>query len=210
MAQPTLPLCLLGLFLTGCYAQVTQPPSEFVSPGGTVQLPCTLEGSYTVSANRVVWIQQKPGSVPRYLLYFFTESNKGMGSGVPSRFAGSRSGSNKIGYLTITGAQAEDDAIYYCVTWTGSACTALPSYGEVRQKPSHSTAALRRLVAEKLRQPSSVAGSPGNTVRSPAPQRAKSAPHGKDGTQTGLSTRPSGPLRNVRGSPTEHGHITAQ
>ncbi|XP_043385567.1 immunoglobulin lambda-1 light chain isoform X12 [Chelonia mydas] len=121
MAQPTLPLCLLGLFLTGCYAQVTQPPSEFVSPGGTVQLPCTLEGSYTVSANRVIWIQQKPGSVPRYLLYFFTESNKGMGSGVPSRFAGSRSGSNKIGYLTITGAQAEDDAIYYCVTWTGSA-----------------------------------------------------------------------------------------
>uniref|UniRef100_A0A8C4WQV2 Ig-like domain-containing protein n=1 Tax=Gopherus evgoodei TaxID=1825980 RepID=A0A8C4WQV2_9SAUR len=104
----------------GCYAQVTQPPSELVSPGGNVQLPCTLEGSYTVSANRVVWIQQRPNSVPRYLLYFFTESNKGMGSGVPSRFAGSRSGSDKIGYLTITGAQAEDDAVYYCVTWTGT------------------------------------------------------------------------------------------
>ncbi|CAM4672384.1 unnamed protein product, partial [Caretta caretta] len=162
MAQPTLPLCLLGLFLTGCYAQVTQPPSEFVSPGGTVQLPCTLEGSYTVSANRVVWIQQKPGSVPRYLLYFFTESNKGMGSGVPSRFAGSRSGSNKIGYLTITGAQAEDDAIYYCVTWTGSACTALPSYGEVRQKPSHSTAAPRQGYTCSEHQPASYTGGVGS------------------------------------------------
>ncbi|XP_043353668.1 immunoglobulin lambda-1 light chain-like isoform X8 [Dermochelys coriacea] len=121
MAQPTLPLCLLGLFLTGCYAQLTQPPSEFVSSGGNIQLPCTLEGSYTVSANRVVWIQQKPRSVPRYLLYFFTESKKGTGLGVPSRFAGSCSGSDKIGYLTITGVQAEDDTIYYCVTWTGSA-----------------------------------------------------------------------------------------
>ncbi|CAM5106892.1 unnamed protein product [Natator depressus] len=162
MAQPTLPLYLLGLFLTGCYAQVTQPPSEFVSPGGTVQLPCTLEGSYTVSANRVVWIQQKPGSVPRYLLYFFTESNKGMASGVPSRFAGSRSGSNKIGYLTITGAQAEDDAIYYCVTWTGSACTVLPSYEEVRQKPSHSTAALRQGYTCSEHQPASYTGGVGS------------------------------------------------
>lgn len=120
---------------------MTQPSSEVVSPGGTVLLPCTLEGSYTVSGNRVVWIQQRPGSVPRFLLYFFTESNKGMGTGVPSRFSGSRSSSDKIGYLTITGALEEDDAIYYCVTWTGSACTVQQSYGEVRQKPAHSTAA---------------------------------------------------------------------
>uniref|UniRef100_A0A7M4DZE9 Ig-like domain-containing protein n=1 Tax=Crocodylus porosus TaxID=8502 RepID=A0A7M4DZE9_CROPO len=118
----------------GCCAQVTQPPTASVSPRGTVQLSCTLGGSYTVSSNRVVWIQQKQGNAPRFLLYFFTESNKGMGSGVPSRFSGSRSGSDKEGYLTITGALEEDDAVYYCATWTGSACTMLQACGEVRQK----------------------------------------------------------------------------
>ncbi|KYO31601.1 hypothetical protein Y1Q_0022722 [Alligator mississippiensis] len=135
MAQATVTLCLLGLFLEGCYAQVTQPPTASVSLGGTVRLSCTLGGSYTVSSNRVLWLQQKPGNAPRFLLYFFTESNKGMGSGVPSRFSGSRSGSDKEGYLTISGAVEEDDADYYCTTWTGSACTVLQGCREVGQEP---------------------------------------------------------------------------
>uniref|UniRef100_A0A8D0L342 Ig-like domain-containing protein n=1 Tax=Sphenodon punctatus TaxID=8508 RepID=A0A8D0L342_SPHPU len=119
MAQPALTLCLLSLFLTGCCSQVTQPPSESVSPGGTVKLSCTLGGSYTLSNNRVVFVQQKPGGVPRPLLYYFTDSNKGMSPGVPNRFSGS--GSGQVGYLTISGALEEDDAVYYCITWTGSA-----------------------------------------------------------------------------------------
>uniref|UniRef100_A0A7M4DZD8 Ig-like domain-containing protein n=1 Tax=Crocodylus porosus TaxID=8502 RepID=A0A7M4DZD8_CROPO len=114
---------------------VTQPPTASMSPGGTVRLSCTLGGSYTVSNNRVVWIQQKQGNAPRFLLYFFTESSKGMGSWVPSWFSDSRSGSDKEGYLTISGALEEDDAVYYCVTWTGSACTMLQACREVGQEP---------------------------------------------------------------------------
>ncbi|KAE8634641.1 hypothetical protein XENTR_v10002376, partial [Xenopus tropicalis] len=113
-------LCLMSVFISGCFAQhsVTQSPSVTVSPGQNAKLGCTLGGGLTVAGNRVVFIQQKLNSIPRYILYYFTESSKGKGEGVPDRFVGSGSGS--IGYLDIFGVQPEDDAIYYCATWTGS------------------------------------------------------------------------------------------
>ena len=76
-----------------------------------MKLSCTV----SMSGKNIFWYQQKPGNAPRYLLYYGSESSKGQGSGVPSRFSGSKDSSDKIGYLTISGALAEDEAVYYCV-----------------------------------------------------------------------------------------------
>ncbi|KAJ1093696.1 hypothetical protein NDU88_006792 [Pleurodeles waltl] len=122
MTPFTLTFGLLAL-LTGTWAQhsVTQEPSVTATAGQTVKLSCTLGGGLTVSSNCVWFFQQKLEQIPRNLLYYCTESNKGKLSGVPDRFVGSASGS--VGYLTINGVQTEDDADYYCAAWTGSQCT---------------------------------------------------------------------------------------
>uniref|UniRef100_A0A8C5PIN0 Ig-like domain-containing protein n=1 Tax=Leptobrachium leishanense TaxID=445787 RepID=A0A8C5PIN0_9ANUR len=116
----TLRFCLLLIFVTGSHAQhsVTQDPSVIASPGDNVRMSCTLGGGLTVSSNRVAFVQQKLNSTPRFILYYLTESNKGMGSGVPARFVGSGSGS--VGYLSINGVQPEDEGDYHCFTWSGS------------------------------------------------------------------------------------------
>uniref|UniRef100_A0A8D0GSJ6 Ig-like domain-containing protein n=1 Tax=Sphenodon punctatus TaxID=8508 RepID=A0A8D0GSJ6_SPHPU len=100
---------------------VTQPPSVSVSPGDTVKLACTLSSGYSISSYRVSWYQQKPESAPRFLLHYYTDSNKGQGSGVPARFSGSKDTSSNSGYLTISEALAEDEADYYCAVWHNSA-----------------------------------------------------------------------------------------
>ena len=114
----------------GSWAQhsVTQEPSVTVTPGQTARIPCTLGGGLTVSNNRVAFHQQKLGKVPRYLLYYLTESSKGKGEGVEDRFVGSGSGS--VGYLTISGVQEKDDGDYYCSSWTGSGCTVTQGRGK--------------------------------------------------------------------------------
>ncbi|KAL8180364.1 UNVERIFIED_CONTAM: hypothetical protein K2H54_021672 [Gekko kuhli] len=108
---------LLVAWCTGSYSQpvVSQQPSASVSPGSTVKLPCT-----GVSGSTVYWYQQKPGNRPRYLLYYYSDSSKGQGSGVPSRFSGSKDASGNTCYLTISGVLAEDEADYYCALAHGS------------------------------------------------------------------------------------------
>ncbi|KAJ1093701.1 hypothetical protein NDU88_006797 [Pleurodeles waltl] len=122
MDLSVLTLCLLPL-LTVSRAQhsVTQEPSVTVTPGQTVKLPCTLGGGLTVFSNCVRFVQQKLGQAPRGLLYYCSDSNIVKADGVPDRFVGSGSGS--VGYLTITNVRAEDDADYYCFTWTNSQTT---------------------------------------------------------------------------------------
>uniref|UniRef100_G1QCN1 Ig-like domain-containing protein n=1 Tax=Myotis lucifugus TaxID=59463 RepID=G1QCN1_MYOLU len=94
---------------------MTQPPSLSASPGATARLTCTLSGgAYSLSDYGISWYQQKPGSPPRYLLYYYTSTS--LGTGVPSRFSGSKDASANAGLLTISGLQPEDEADYYCVT----------------------------------------------------------------------------------------------
>ncbi|CAK6439987.1 unnamed protein product, partial [Pipistrellus nathusii] len=123
MAWTPLLLALLS-HCTGSLSQpvLTQPPSLSASPGATARLTCTLSGiSYSLSDYWISWYQLKPGTPPRYLLKYKSDSDKGQGSGVPSRFSGSKDASANAGLLTISGLQPEDEADYYCVTYENNA-----------------------------------------------------------------------------------------
>ncbi|NXA58455.1 IGL1 protein, partial [Mohoua ochrocephala] len=84
-------------------AALNQPSSLSANVGDTVRITCS-GSSYSYG-----WYQQKvPGSGPVTVIY----ANDKRPSGIPSRFSGSKSGSSAT--LTITGVQAEDEAVYFC------------------------------------------------------------------------------------------------
>ncbi|XP_011835951.1 PREDICTED: immunoglobulin omega chain-like [Mandrillus leucophaeus] len=135
----TLLLLMLLSHCTGSLSQpvLTQPSSHSASPGAPARLTCTLSSGFSVGDFWIEWYQQKPGSPPRYLLYYHSDSDKHQGSGVPSRFSGSNDASANAGILHISGLQPEDEADYYCCTWHGNSKThtVLQTHEEVRQKP---------------------------------------------------------------------------
>ncbi|NWX31974.1 LV1 protein, partial [Notiomystis cincta] len=98
-------------------AAVTQPSSVSANVGDTTRITCSgASSSYSYG-----WHQQKvPGSAPVTVIY----SNTNRPSDIPSRFSGSQSGSTAT--LTITGVQAEDEAVYFCGSYEGSSSS---SYG---------------------------------------------------------------------------------
>uniref|UniRef100_A0A670ZQ89 Ig-like domain-containing protein n=1 Tax=Pseudonaja textilis TaxID=8673 RepID=A0A670ZQ89_PSETE len=108
-------LCLLLIVSSsflGTFSQVvlTQPESVSGYPGGTIQIPCTIN-SGTLDAGDSSWYQQKPGNAPNLLIY--EDSNTA--SGIPERFSGSIENSETSAVLTISNLQAEDEADYYCL-----------------------------------------------------------------------------------------------
>ncbi|KFO23682.1 Ig lambda chain V-I region BL2 [Fukomys damarensis] len=114
---------------------VTQPPSLSVSPGASARLTCTLSSGFSVGDFTIRWYQHKPGSPPRFLLLYGSSTQ--LGSGVPSRFSGSKDTSANAGVLNVSGPQPEDEADYYCSIWHGSSkmYTVMCTHREVTLKP---------------------------------------------------------------------------
>ncbi|NWX31979.1 LV1 protein, partial [Notiomystis cincta] len=96
--------------LTVQAGSLSQPSSVSVSVGEATKITCSRS-----SSSNYGWFQQKvPGSGPVTVIY----QNDKRPSGIPSRFSGSKSGTT--GTLTITGVQAEDEAVYFCGSWDSS------------------------------------------------------------------------------------------
>uniref|UniRef100_A0A3B3YDG2 Ig-like domain-containing protein n=1 Tax=Poecilia mexicana TaxID=48701 RepID=A0A3B3YDG2_9TELE len=87
---------------------VTQQPAAVRADiGGSVNINCRT--SQNINSNYFSWYQQKDGQTPKLLI----DRTSTRASGTPSRFTGS--GSNSDFTLTISGVQAEDAAVYYCM-----------------------------------------------------------------------------------------------
>ncbi|XP_045675851.1 immunoglobulin iota chain-like [Phyllostomus hastatus] len=112
-------LALLALCTGGGPQPVLkQSPSVTSSLGTTIRLACTFSSDYDVNLYSIYWYQQRPGHPPRFLLRYFSDSEKKRGPKVPPRFSGSKDGTENTGYLSISGLQPEDEAIYFCAVGT--------------------------------------------------------------------------------------------
>uniref|UniRef100_F7GJS3 Ig-like domain-containing protein n=1 Tax=Monodelphis domestica TaxID=13616 RepID=F7GJS3_MONDO len=117
MAWPLFCLSLLT-FCSGSLSQLvlTQPPSASAALGSSARLSCTLSSGY--SGNGVVWHQQSPVKAPRYLMWVGSNEGINRGDGIPERFSGSGSGTNR--FLSISNVQPEDEADYFCESYYSS------------------------------------------------------------------------------------------
>ena len=69
---------------------LTQSASLSASLGASARLSCTMSSGYNIGSLPITWYQQRPGSLPRYLQSYNSDSQKPQGSRVPSRFSGSK------------------------------------------------------------------------------------------------------------------------
>ncbi|CAI5691975.1 unnamed protein product [Oreochromis niloticus] len=114
----TLICVLIWTLLCCCFTEsrgqitVTQPGAVSSAVGDTVTIKCTTSQDVYVSGSShlLAWYQQRDGETPKMLIYSASTRE----SGISARFTGS--GSNSDFTLTISGVQAEDAAVYYCLS----------------------------------------------------------------------------------------------
>ncbi|XP_039224409.1 immunoglobulin lambda-1 light chain-like isoform X5 [Crotalus tigris] len=106
---------LLSLLVnaSGSFAQyvLTQPSSMSVSLGQNERIACSGNG---IGRKSVHWYQQKPGNPPVLIIY----GDSSRPTGISDRFSGANSGNTAT--LSISRAQAQDEAIYYCQVYDSS------------------------------------------------------------------------------------------
>ncbi|KAM7051750.1 pre-B lymphocyte protein 3 isoform 2-T2 [Molossus nigricans] len=99
MAWWCLALLLIGTLLAGQVAQIS----------------CMLSPRHaTIQDYGVSWYQQRPGSAPRYLLYYRSEEDHHRPPDIPDRFSAAIDAAHNACILIISPVQPEDDADYYC------------------------------------------------------------------------------------------------
>uniref|UniRef100_A0A671WWS3 Ig-like domain-containing protein n=1 Tax=Sparus aurata TaxID=8175 RepID=A0A671WWS3_SPAAU len=115
----TLTSVLIWTLLCCCFTEsrgqvtVTQPGAVSSALGGSVTISCRTSRVVDNDCNSAYclhWYQQKDGETPKPLIRRTSERM----SGIPGRFTGS--GSRQDFTLTISGVQAEDAAVYYCLS----------------------------------------------------------------------------------------------
>ncbi|KAM4827785.1 immunoglobulin iota chain [Thomomys bottae] len=108
--------------MTGGDPQLTlhQPPFASSPLGTTIRLTCTLNSNHNIGVYSIFWYQQRPGHPPRFLMRYFSPTDKYLGPQLPSRFSGSKDMIKNRAYLTISELEPEDEAMYYCAIGTRS------------------------------------------------------------------------------------------
>nr|DBA23045.1 TPA: hypothetical protein GDO54_014003 [Pyxicephalus adspersus] len=110
---------------------VIQEGTITASLGGSVRLPCSRSDGSVVGSNQPTWVYQALGSVPKGLVGSDATNHNIKPPGISDRLTGSISGGSAV--LSIINVQAADDGEYYCVLWTGSACTVLQTHTKLNK-----------------------------------------------------------------------------
>uniref|UniRef100_A0A3B3DVW5 Ig-like domain-containing protein n=1 Tax=Oryzias melastigma TaxID=30732 RepID=A0A3B3DVW5_ORYME len=114
-------LCPLALWHRGVPVAVllvlVWPAAKSVQLGQTVSIDCKVSQTvalWSASQYHLTWYHQKSGEAPKALIKLTSHRF----SGISSRFRGSGTGNGIDFTLTISGVQAEDSGVYYCLSYS--------------------------------------------------------------------------------------------